>query len=266
VSLYGAAIFIVTPAYLDLLPMLTAVYLPLREHILTVLAGPVIVVPVTIAALVMMLRPGRLPALSAMLLIGSAGFACAGLVQMKGYLNHALPGIALGFVALLVTAILPNIDRVRARAVLATAGLLLGLQLYAMASIRSPEGLEEAVESVAVAHPSMMTLGPDLLTGHPVVRNVGGHWVGSRPALFIAAGARRALATAPAAQVAQLNVWYRADVDTFAAELSAKRPDIVLVDARPDVAWLRREAAIRKAMEAYRPAARASDVEVWIRR
>jgi len=266
VALYSAALFIFTPAYLDLVPMLTAVYLPLREHMLTVLAGPVIVVPVTIAALVWMLRPGRLPALPAMLLIGSAGFACAGLVQMKGYLNHALPGIALGFVALVVAATLPMVDRIRATAVLATAGILLALQLYAMASIRPPAGLKEAVERVAPAHPTMVTLGPDLLTGHPVVRNVEGDWVGSRPALFIAAGAQRALATAPPAQAARLRAWYRADLEAFAADLSGERPDVVLVDARPGVAWLRQEPVIRAAMSAYRPAARANDVEVWIRR
>jgi hypothetical protein len=112
----------------------------------------------------------------------------------------------------------------------------------------------------------MVTLGPDLLTGHPVVRNVEGDWVGSRPALFIAAGAQRALATAPPAQAARLRAWYRADLEAFAADLSGERPDVVLVDARPGVAWLRQEPVIRAAMSAYRPAARANDVEVWIRR
>jgi hypothetical protein len=266
VALYVAALFVFTPAYLDLVPMLTAVYLPLREQWLTVLAGPVILVPLTIAALVLMLRAERLPPLPAMLLIGSAGFACAGLVQMKGYLNHALPGMALGFVALLVSATLPSVDRVRARAVLATGAILLGLQLYAMASIRPPEGLRAAVERVAPAHPSMTTLGPDLLTGHPIVRSVGGIWVGSRPALFIAAGARRALASASPLRAPQLRAWYREDLDSFAADLSTKRPDVILVDARPSVAWLRQEPVIQAAMASYRPAARANDVEVWIRR
>jgi hypothetical protein len=266
VAAYGAALFVFARAYLDLVPMLTEVYLPLREQWLTVLAGPVIVVPVTTGALVWALRPARLPALPIMLLIGSAGFACAGLVQMKGYLNHALPGIALGFVALLVSAPLPEVDRARAKAVLAAAGLLAGMQLYAMASIRPPAGLKEAVERVAPPHPTVVTLGPDLLTGHPVVRNVGGTWVGSRPALFIVAGARRALATAPKTKRARLQGWYEADLHAFATDLSSRHPDVVLVDARPGVAWLREEPVIRAAMANYRPAARANDVEIWIRR
>jgi hypothetical protein len=60
--------------------------------------------------------------------------------------------------------------------------------------------------------------------------------------------------------------WYRADLESFAADVRRERPDVILVDARPGLEWLRKEPVIARAIAPYRPAARADDVEVWIRR
>ena len=264
---YAAAIFLVTPEYLQLAPQLVEVYLPLREKWGTLLRGPVVIVPVVIFALAAFLRPGRVPALPAMFLLGAAGFALAGLVQAKGYLNHALPAMALGLVGLTLLVRDAGADNGRRRFVAGALVLLALLQLYPMASIRPIPGLADSVARVAPAKPSVITLGPDLLTGHPLVRHVGGRWAGSSPALFIASGARRRLAAPlePATR-ARIEQYYRRDFATFAAEVARERPDVVLVDARPAVAWLRDEPVIRAAMVPYRRAARASDVEIWVRR
>jgi hypothetical protein len=266
VASYTLALVAVAPDYLRLIPMLAAVYLPLREEWPTLLAGPVVAVPAALYALLWALRPPKLPPLAGTALFGSIGFAAAALLQMKGYLNHALPAMALGFVAVVMAAASPGVDRAKAKLVLGVTALLAAFELYAMGSIRPPNGLLSAVERVAPPHPTMMTLGPDLLTGHPVVRNVGGTWAGSRPALFIAAGARRADAEGSHEDKRQLRAWYEADLASFASEVAAKRPDVVLVDARPEVAWLRSDHVIKQAMQGYRPAARAEDVEVWLRR
>jgi hypothetical protein len=266
VALYGAALVLFTPQYLQLLPMFTAVYLSFHEAWPTLLRGPIVVAPLAIYALVVALRPRPLPALSAMLLIGSAGFALAGLVQMKGYLNHALPGMALGFVALVVAATAAGVKPARAKLVLGAAACLAALQLYAMSSIRPSARLAQTVERVAPPRPSMMALAPDLLTGHPLVRNVGGRWPGSRPSLFVAAGARQQLSTGPLDSRRQLLAWYRADLDAFAADVSRAHPDVILVDARPATHWLRAEPVIQRAMAGYRPSARDADIEVWVRR
>lgn len=266
-AIYAAAILLATPEYLRLAPMLVELYLPLRQDWLTLLRGPVVIVPVVILALAAMLRPRRVAALPALLLIGAVGFALAGLVQAKGYLNHAFPAMALGLVALALMLVGAGLETARRRFVAAAGILLALLQLYALASIRPVPGLAEAVRKAAPARPSVITLGPDLLTGHPLVRHVGGRWAGSSPALFMAAGARRRLAgpLEPASREA-IEQSYRADLAAFAADVARERPDVVLVDARPAVAWLRREAVIRVAMQPYRPAARAGTVEVWVRR
>ena len=201
-----------------------------------------------------------------MFLIGSAGFTVAGLIQGKGYLNHALPGMALGFVGLVLLALEPGIERDRRNFVLTATAALACLELYAMASIQPTRGLAEAVQRVAPPHPSVITLGPDLLTGHPLVRNVGGRWAGSRAGMYIAVGAHSELPGARGPAKARLLRWYQADVAAFADDVQRERPDVILVDARPELVWLRNEPKIQSAIAGYRPRARVGDVEVWVRR
>jgi hypothetical protein len=266
VAVYALVVTVFTPAYLQLLPMLADIYLPLREQWSVLLLGPVLIVPLAIYALAFALRSRRMAALPSMFLIGSAGFAVAALIQGKGYLNHALPGMALGFVGLALIAAESTVAAARRKLVVTAAAALACFELYAMASIQPLPGLAEAVEAVAPARPSVIALGPDLLTGHPLVRNVDGHWAGSRPALFAAAAAHRQLTSASDRMNPQLRGWYEADLDAFAQDVQRERPDVVLVDARPQLDWLRNETRIRRAMAAYRPRARAGDVEVWVRR
>jgi hypothetical protein len=266
VALYATAVVVFTPEYLQLLPMLTAAYLPLHDYWLTLLRGPVVIVPLAIYALARFLRPSRVAALPAMFLIASAGFTVAGLIQGKGYLNHALPGMALGFVGLVLLTNEPGIDRGRRNFVLTATAALAGLELYAMASIQPIRGLAEAVQRVAPRHPGVITLGPDLLTGHPLVRNVGGRWAGSRAGMYIAVGAHSELSGARGPAKARLLRWYEGDVAAFADDVERERPEVILVDARPELAWLRNEPKIQSAIGGYGPRARVGDVEIWVRR
>jgi len=262
---YAAAVLLFTPQYLQLLPILSEVYVPLREPWTAVVRDPVFTVPLAIYAMALALRPPRIPALPAMFLIGSAGFAAAGLIQGKGWLNHALPGMALGFVGLAL--LIADLDMTRARRALFLSAMaaLAATQLYGMASIRPIPGLAQAMARVGPPQPSMITLGPDLLTGHPLVRNVGGRWIGSRAAMFIADGAHDRLANARGETRANLMRWYQADIDAFADDVRRGQPDVVLVDTRPQLAWLREEPQVRNTMQPYHPAARVGRVEIWIR-
>src|SRR5206468_72432 len=199
--------------------------------------------PLAMYALALFLRPRRIAALPAMFLIASAGFTVAGLIQAKGYLNHALPGMALGFVGLVLLALEPSVDRGRRNFVLVATAALACLELYAMASIQPMPGLAQAVTRVAPPRPSVITLGPDLLTGHPLVRNVNGRWAGSRAGMYIAVAAHSELSAGHPDP--RLLRWYRADVDAFVKDVQRERPDVVLVDARPELAWLREEPKIQ---------------------
>ena len=264
-ALYAGAVVAFTPEYFRILPVLAEVYLPLREKLTTLVVGPVVIVPLALFALALLLRPRRWESLPVVLLVASAGFAAAALIQGKGYLNHALPGMALAFVAVIVLAMDSSAQpRQRAIVLWATAALA-GLELYAMASIQPLSNLTRAVARVAPARPSVITLGPELRTGHPLVRNLDGRWIGSRAALFIAGGAYQEMRDGREADP-QLRRWYRADLESFAADVRRGQPDVILVDVRPGLEWLPKDPLIAPTMASYRPAARADDVEVWIRR
>ena len=75
-------------------------------------------------SLVLALRPRRISAISAIFLIGSLGFAVAALIQGRGYLNHALPGMALGFAGLILVAAESTVAWARRRFVLTAAAVL----------------------------------------------------------------------------------------------------------------------------------------------
>jgi hypothetical protein len=265
VALYAAAILILTPDYLRLLPILAKVYLPLRGKLTVLVLGPAVIVPLALYALAFALRPRRLSSFAAVLLLGSAGFAASALIQGKGYLNHALPGMALAFIAVTVVAFERSVDPRRRYLVLSATAVLAALELYAMASIQPIEGLAQTVDRVAPSHPSVITLGPELRTGHPLVRNIDGRWAGSRAGLFIAGGVYQRIRDTKDRDPRLLR-WYREDLQSFADDVRRERPDVILVDARPGLEWLRREPIIARAIAPYRPAARADDIEVWVRR
>jgi hypothetical protein len=173
--------------------------------------------------------------------------------------------MALGFAGLALLITEQGVDAARRRLIVVTGAALVCLELYAMGSIQPIPGLAEAVARVAPPRPSVITLGSELRTGHPLVRNVDGRWAGSRAALFIAAGAHARLASEGRQPDPRLQRWYRADIESFADDVRRERPDVVLVDADPGLAWLRNEPQVRAVMAAYRPRARADEVEVWVR-
>nr|MBA2466525.1 hypothetical protein [Sphingomonas sp.] len=67
VGAYAAAILYFAPEYLRLVPLLAEIYLPMREDMMTLLRGPVVIVPVALAALTAMLRAPRIAPLPAVL-------------------------------------------------------------------------------------------------------------------------------------------------------------------------------------------------------
>ena len=87
------------PEYLDLLPMLGGTYLPMRDRPLNFLLGPMLTGPAALYLTARAARPQRNPPLATALFLAAAGFALAGLVQGKNYLNHSYPGIALAVIA-----------------------------------------------------------------------------------------------------------------------------------------------------------------------
>lgn len=256
--LYAVAVAGLAPAYFGLLSVIGRTYAPMHEVLWKVVVGPTLY-PAVCLALAALLRPPRIPLLATAFGLGSAGFVLAAILQAKNYPNHLLPGTGLAIAALIVVMVEAGVETVRRLTVFAALATIVAGAMYQWA-IRPQPAVEAAVRSVAPPHPTVIALSPQLRTGHPLTRNIGGRWVGSSAGLFTAAGALFVGLKDQGARKA-----YRADIDSFVTDVARHRPDIVLVD-RDSKHWLMREPAIARAMRSYRPAASALDTEVWLRR
>ena len=258
IAAYGAAIFALARAYLDWLPVIAHTYGAIHDKLWKLLLGPSFY-PLLCVGLLYFLRPRRLSPLTTAWLLGAAGFLLATFLQAKNYPNHWLPGAALALAA--VGAMLDSPVVERSRKALVAAGLTaVALSEMYQWMIWPDPAVATAIERVAPPRPSIIALSPQLTTGHPVTRNVGGRWVGSRAGLFTASGAAYAGLDDPFARAA-----YDEDVQSFVRDVTRNSPDVVLVH-RASKRWLMREQPILQAMTAYRPAAATKETEIWVRR
>jgi len=260
VLLYAAAVLLLAPDFLRLLPMLRDTYLPMHAPWPDFFLSPLLIVPAVLAAAAVLLRPSSGNSLAWSWLLGGIGFAVAGLLQWKVYANHSLPGIALTLAAVILLLLDEEGERSRRRLVTVAVAILAFAMAAQTSTILPQPGLAEAIRRVAPARPSIITLGCQLVTAHPAVRHVNGRWVGSRAALFTAAGARFVGLAKPG-----IRHWYDEDLALFAADVRRSRPDIVLVET-VEKAGLLKQPVIRAVMRDYVPVARAADIEVWRRR
>jgi hypothetical protein len=257
---YGLAAILIEGAYFHWLPMLSRTYLRMHDDGWRLLTGGIVLFPALCAMLAGILRPPRIPPLAASWGLGALGFAVAGLLQAKNYPNHWLAGAVLADLAVVVLLLGRGVERGRRRLGLVALAAIVAVQLWKTASVQPDPEVAAAIHRLAPPAPTILALSSNLDTGHPVTRNIGGRWVGSRAALYTAAGARfTGLRTADA------KADYRMDLRSFANDLDRHKPDVVLVNAS-DKTWLMREPVIAQAMRNYAPAARAGDSEVWLRR
>lgn len=258
VGLYAIAVLVFAYAYLDYLPVIARTYAPMHDEYWKVAIGPALY-PAICLGLAALLRSPRIPSIAAVWALGSVGFLLAAYVQAKNYPNHWLPGGALALAAAAAMLSLPRIAPAR------RAAVGIGLAVVAMSqmhhwAIHPDPAVAAIVQSVAPPAPKIIALSPQLTTGHPLTRNVGGQWVGSRAGLFTAAGARLVGLDDPLALKS-----YREDSNSFAADVQRHVPDVILVHV-PTKSWLMGEPEIARAMGAYRFEAGTNDTEIWLRR
>ncbi len=258
IGLYAIALLIFAPAYLDYLPVIARTYAPMHNELWKVAIAPTLY-PAICLGLGLLLRAPRTPPIAAVWALGSAGFLLAAYAQAKNYPNHWLPGGALALAAAAVMLTQPRIASARRAAVGIGLAVVALSEMYHWAI--TPDAVVAAiVREVAPPMPKIIALSPQLTTGHPLTRNVGGRWVGSRAGLFTAAGARSVGLDDPLVLRA-----YREDSKAFATDVERHRPDVVLVNT-PTKSWLMSEPVIARAMSAYRLKAGANDTEIWLRR
>ena len=258
IGLYLGAIALFARAFFNWLPVFADIYASMHELWWKALLGPLLF-PFACLLLAVLIRPRRTPSLAVAWALAAAGFLVAAWAQAKNYPNHWLPESALALAAAFTMLLQPGLARTRRIAVgAALAAASLCVMNY-WAIVPDP-AVAAAIERVAAPNPRIAALSTQLTTGHPVTRNVGGHWIGSRPALFLAAAARFAGLHDPLARRA-----YRDDIQSFAVDVRRSSPDVVLVDT-PTQEWLLAEPAIAGVMRDYRPVDRVGKTEIWVRR
>jgi hypothetical protein len=263
---YAVVVSMAFPLYLDqMLPLLRLVYLPNRDSWAHLLTGFMVLIPMVTAALTVWIARGRpaIPATGA--LLASVGFAVAGLVQGKGYLNHGYPAVALGLLAVALELSRPSPARRFGAACLVVLALT---STYAYEQVAKPYALRDAVLRLGPAQPKMIGVSFDFGLGHPLTRWVAGHWVGRRGSLWVTGSSRQQLGDLTLAPARRAAVTHAAaeDAATLATDISRNTPDIVLVDAEPGTSWIAAHPVVRRAMQAYRPAERVGTVTIWVRR
>lgn len=245
-----------------MLPLLRLVYLPGRDSWSNLLVGPMVMIPAVAAILTLWLARGRPSEATIVALLAAAGFAAAGLVQGKGYLNHGYPAVAAALVA--ITLELARAGHARAFGSL--CALLLALcGTYAYARVPEPYALRDAIARVGPPKPRLLGVSFDFALGHPLTRWIDGRWVARRGSLWVTGNARQQLAdpALPAAARRAYEAAEQADAAMLAADITRQRPDIILVDETPGVRWIATHPPLAQAMRGYRPATRVGHITLW---
>ncbi len=119
-------------------------------------------------------------------------------------------------------------------------------------------------------HPTMLAITADISLGHPLVRQVGGSWVGRVCSNWITAGValRRRFETPDATTAARLDAYEAFDRAMLVEDIARSRPGIILVDQLSFDwdAWARSDPRLREQLDAYREADRVNGIMILQRR
>jgi hypothetical protein len=274
---YAAVILAFFPAYLSAgLPLILEVYTPLKDTPSHILASPLFLAnAILLGALFLASRFGKVQPRTFVLAAASAGFLLTFVIQGKGWMNHAYPGMALALLASASFLSEPHeggrLRRGFALFVFVPA-LCLAPFLFGTAKDfgdgEEYPGLAGAVERAASGHPTIATLAEQLDVGHPLVRQLGGTWIGQQNCLWVSWGVRYLLSRGlvSAAERPQLLAYMLRDEERFAADIDRGKPDILLVENEDVESWARSQPALRPVFQNYRQVDNASGVEIWRRR
>lgn len=280
VLLYGIVILAFFPAYVSAgLPLIIDVYAPLRDKLPHILASPLLLA--NLVLLTALLFVSRLRKFGPRMLVtaaASAGFLLSFLIQGKGWMNHAYPGIALALLASASFLSEPaeadggagRLRRSFALFIFVPALCLAPFLFGTMKDFGNGEeypGLTNAVRRIAPAHPKITALAEQLDVGHPLVRQLGGTWIGQQNCLWVSWGVRYLLGQGLAAsgERARLLEYMRKDEEVFADDINLGKPDILLVESNEVLSWARRQPALSAIFRNYGHVANVGEVSIWRR-
>lgn len=271
---HALAVWICFPDYVTrMLPLALDVYAPARHGALAILFWPPVLANAgLLAAVAIGAKRLAAPARVGVLVAASAGFLLTVGVQAKLWFNHAYPGLALAALAAVVlwlgrrgtSPAADRFGRLCALPALACA-LFFFAPTMSVPGAEEHRGLRDAIRAVAPAKPKIAALAEQLDLGHPVVRELGGTWVGRQNALWITNCVNQILATSHIddARRDKLQAYARQDRQDFADDVAAGRPDVLVVETSGLRRWAERQPEFAGFFDRYRHAADAAEVEIW---
>ncbi|WP_036289925.1 hypothetical protein [Methylosinus sp. PW1] len=267
------ATLIAFPAYVgEALPLALEVYGPARDDLGHFLAHSLALAYLALlAGFLVAARGAALGRASLVALAASLGFFAAFLLQGKGWMNHAYPAMVLLLFAWIFFALRDDATGLRAALTkflfvpaLLAAPAYFGI-VEQLTDREEHEGLTAAVAAVAPPHPRIATIASQLDFGHPLTRRLAGEWVGRQNALFVTAAVGRLLETAGPERRQRLEARRSADLAALAEDIRAGRPDIIVAEDRATREWVLKRPEMAGALDGYRLAKQAGDIEIWRR-
>jgi hypothetical protein len=282
--IYAVTIVLAYPAYLDNLQLVLDVYAPVRDSFMHLIGSPLLIVNgvlLTAWAYLFSARRRRGEVADIRSLVAalfSIGFLATFLIQGKGWANHAYPGISFAIVALAA--------ELRSQAVGGNVQFASGAPRQLMLFLFVPilcatpflfdvmrlltnaeehPGLTATVSKLAPPHPGIAALAEQLDFGHPLVRQIGGRWVGRQNCLWISWGVKylRIKDIADPVIEARRAQYLGADLTMFAEDIRVGRPDILLIESKALEVWARAQPVLSDLFAAYVLTATAGEVEIW---
>lgn len=262
IVIYVASIAIFDRAYFsEILPFVREVYLPLRASVVEMMANWPKIVLLLAAAVV--LAAGdirqlhwdvRIPLLAAL------GFIPAFVVMGKGWPNHALPMVVVAVLAFAVQ--LPRFGEFRAAGFVRKAGFVFGcvlvLQITGRAQYAALTADNEPIERSAatiratIENPTIMSIADRMQVGHPLTRLVGGKFMSRHPGAWAVFNAEILARKADEyGQKRKFEGIRDRVIGEYAAEISTKKPDIVLSGSPSWTALMLQDKRIAVALSDY---------------
>jgi hypothetical protein len=259
---YGVAVAALFPAFVADLPMINAVYVARPMPIPDMM--PAVVLWFAIISMIFALRRrAAFDPPSCVLLAASCGWALAFLAQGKGWAYQSLPMLSLALLALAIAGgwfALPQpgagTEKERGWLARTTIAATVVAACFCWNNRAADVSSYAAKVRQLGPHPTMLTITSDISVGHPLVRELGGVWVGRMCSNWITHGVllRRHSETLDPETASRLDSYEAFDRAILIEDIARSRPDVILVEKVyfDWDAWARSDPALREQLEAYR--------------
>jgi hypothetical protein len=270
---YAAIVALVYPDYLHFYaPMVVDAYLPIRTDTAHLIMVSALMLGQALCLVSLMARrDAAIWGEAAPWLAAALGGAATFVIQGKGWPYTAFALCVFGWAAPLLCA-----TQIKLRPPLAIMGLLVltFTGLYLSSPAPGFPKLDSEIEALKI-HPRMLTITDHIGLGHPLVRRIGGTWVGSSPSQILAGGAivqklNPGLAPNKREEMDRIISFDRSHL---LDDLKRNQPDLILVDSYlfstipfDWMAWAEADSGIQQILAGYKEVKRLGRVRILVRR